>query len=78
VVLMKKFDAGGIWSSPKAPRHPHHAGAGPVSAADGAPDFDSARPVAFRLKFCTSAPFSAALKADVLARWPGCWSNITA
>ncbi len=26
---------------------------------------------AFRFKFCTSAPFSAALKADVLARWPG-------
>ena len=23
------------------------------------------------MKFCTSAPFSAALKADVLARWPG-------
>ena len=26
---------------------------------------------AFRMKFSTSAPFSAALKADVLARWPG-------
>jgi long-chain acyl-CoA synthetase len=25
----------------------------------------------FRFKFCTSAPFSAELKADVLARWPG-------
>jgi acyl-CoA synthetase (AMP-forming)/AMP-acid ligase II len=25
----------------------------------------------FLYKFCTSAPFSAALKADVLARWPG-------
>ena len=23
------------------------------------------------MKFCTSAPFSAALKADVLKRWPG-------
>ena len=23
------------------------------------------------MKFCTSAPFAAALKADVLARWPG-------
>ncbi|WP_406624314.1 class I adenylate-forming enzyme family protein [Acidovorax sp. SDU_ACID1] len=31
-------------------------------------DFDLS---AFRFKFCTSAPFSAALKADVLARWPG-------
>ncbi|HEX7889340.1 MAG TPA: class I adenylate-forming enzyme family protein [Ramlibacter sp.] len=25
----------------------------------------------FRMKFCTSAPFSAQLKSDVLARWPG-------
>jgi acyl-CoA synthetase (AMP-forming)/AMP-acid ligase II len=25
----------------------------------------------FRMKFCTSSPFSAALKRDVLARWPG-------
>jgi long-chain acyl-CoA synthetase len=25
----------------------------------------------FRMKFCTSAPFAAALKADVVARWPG-------
>jgi long-chain acyl-CoA synthetase len=25
----------------------------------------------FVMKFCTSAPFSAALKADILARWPG-------
>ena len=25
----------------------------------------------YQMKFCTSAPFSAALKADVLARWPG-------
>lgn len=26
---------------------------------------------AFQMKFCTSAPFAAALKADILARWPG-------
>ncbi len=26
---------------------------------------------AFRAKFCTSAPFNAALKADILKRWPG-------
>lgn len=25
----------------------------------------------FQVKFCTSAPFSADLKADILARWPG-------
>ena len=23
------------------------------------------------MKFCTSAPFAAALKADIVARWPG-------
>ncbi|MES2753435.1 MAG: AMP-binding protein [Pseudomonadota bacterium] len=35
------------------------------------PDFDSFDLASFRLKTCTSAPFSAALKADVVARWPG-------
>ena len=35
------------------------------------PDFDSYDLSSFRMKFCTSAPFAAALKADVLARWPG-------
>ncbi|NML48571.1 acyl--CoA ligase [Ramlibacter sp. G-1-2-2] len=35
------------------------------------PDFDRHDLGAFRMKFCTSAPFAAALKADVLARWPG-------
>jgi long-chain acyl-CoA synthetase len=35
------------------------------------PDFDRHDLSSFRMKFCTSAPFSARLKADVLARWPG-------
>jgi acyl-CoA synthetase (AMP-forming)/AMP-acid ligase II len=35
------------------------------------PDFDSFDLSSFRMKFCTSAPFAAPLKADVLARWPG-------
>jgi acyl-CoA synthetase (AMP-forming)/AMP-acid ligase II len=35
------------------------------------PDFDKHDLSSFRMKFCTSAPFSAALKAAVLARWPG-------
>ena len=35
------------------------------------PDFDRYDLSAFRMKFCTSAPFAAALKADILARWPG-------
>ena len=35
------------------------------------PEFDSLDLSSFRYKFSTSAPFSAALKADVLQRWPG-------
>jgi acyl-CoA synthetase (AMP-forming)/AMP-acid ligase II len=35
------------------------------------PDFDRHDLRSFLLKFCTSAPFAATLKADVLARWPG-------
>ena len=33
--------------------------------------FDRTDLSSFRMKFCTSAPFSAALKAEVLRRWPG-------
>ncbi|RST31127.1 4-coumarate--CoA ligase [Sphingomonas ginkgonis] len=35
------------------------------------PDFDRFNLSRFISKTCTSAPFSAALKAEVLARWPG-------
>jgi long-chain acyl-CoA synthetase len=35
------------------------------------PDFDAHDLSSFRMKFSTSAPFNAALKADVLKRWPG-------
>ena len=35
------------------------------------PEFDDYNLSHFVMKFCTSAPFHAALKADVLARWPG-------
>jgi acyl-CoA synthetase (AMP-forming)/AMP-acid ligase II len=35
------------------------------------PDFDRYDLSSFRMKLCTSAPFSAALKADILKRWPG-------
>ncbi len=35
------------------------------------PDFDRYDLSSFRMKFSTSAPFAAALKADVLKRWPG-------
>lgn len=35
------------------------------------PDFDKHDLSSFRMKFSTSAPFPAALKAEVLRRWPG-------
>ena len=35
------------------------------------PGFDAHDLSSFRMKLCTSAPFEAALKAQVLARWPG-------
>jgi long-chain acyl-CoA synthetase len=34
-------------------------------------DFDRYDLASFHMKFCTSAPFHAALKADVVKRWPG-------
>lgn len=72
VVLMSKFDAGEYL------RLAQHHGAThtmlvPVQyqrlMARG--DFDQYDLGRFRYKMCTSAPFSAALKAEVLARWPG-------
>jgi acyl-CoA synthetase (AMP-forming)/AMP-acid ligase II len=35
------------------------------------PEFDTFDLSAFQMKFCTSAPFAAELKAQVLERWPG-------
>ena len=35
------------------------------------PDFDSFDLSSYQMKFCTSAPFAAELKADILKRWPG-------
>ncbi|MFM0142888.1 class I adenylate-forming enzyme family protein [Paraburkholderia sp. RL18-085-BIA-A] len=35
------------------------------------PDFDRYDLSSFRAKFCTSAPFAAGIKADVVRRWPG-------
>jgi len=35
------------------------------------PEFDRYDLSGFRAKFCTSAPFAASLKADILKRWPG-------
>lgn len=72
VVLLGKFDARGFLEA--AARHrATHAMLVPVQYQRimALPDFDSFDLTSFRLKTCTSAPFSAALKADVLARWPG-------
>ena len=72
VVLMKKFDAPEYLRLAEAERVTHTMLV-PVqySRLMAHPAFDAADLSAFRMKFCTSAPFSAALKADVLARWPG-------
>jgi acyl-CoA synthetase (AMP-forming)/AMP-acid ligase II len=71
-VLMPRFDAGEFLRL--AERHRvTHAMLVPVQYErilrhDG---FDRADLSSFRIKFSTSAPFSAALKAEVLRRWPG-------
>jgi acyl-CoA synthetase (AMP-forming)/AMP-acid ligase II len=72
VILMAKFDAAGYLAL--AQRHRvTHTMLVPVQYQRimAAPQFGAFDLSSFRVKFCTSAPFSAALKADVLARWPG-------
>jgi len=71
-VLMGKFDARGFLTL--AERHrATHAMLVPVQYQRimALPDFDAFDLSSFRFKTSTSAPFSAALKADVVARWPG-------
>jgi long-chain acyl-CoA synthetase len=72
VVLMKKFDAAKYLEIAQRTRATHTMLV-PVqySRLMARPDFDSFDLSSFQMKFCTSAPFSAALKADVLKRWPG-------
>jgi long-chain acyl-CoA synthetase len=72
VVLMPKFDALGYLHLAER-THATHTMLVPVQyqrlmAHERFDEFDLC---AFHMKFCTSAPFSAALKADVLERWPG-------
>ncbi len=72
VILMAKFDAAGYLAL--AARHRmSHTMLVPVQYQRlmALPGFDAHDLSATRFKFCTSAPFSAALKADVLKRWPG-------
>ena len=72
LVLMAKFDAAGYLRTAQAERVSHTMLV-PVQYQRlmARPDFDQYDLSAFRMKFCTSAPFLAPLKADVLARWPG-------
>ncbi len=72
VVLMRKFDARGFLELSQTHRATH-AMLVPVQYRRlmGIPDFDSFDLSSFRMKTCTSAPFAADLKADILRRWPG-------
>ena len=72
VVLMPKFDAAAYLKLAQS-RRVTHTMLVPVQYQRlmARPDFDSHDLSSFRYKFSTSAPFSAALKADVLQRWPG-------
>jgi long-chain acyl-CoA synthetase len=72
VVLMAKFDAE-KYLALAAKHRVTHTMLVPVQyqrvmALPSFGDFDLS---AFKMKQCTSAPFGAALKADILARWPG-------
>ncbi len=72
VLLMAKFDAAGYLAQAARERVTHTMLV-PVQYQRllARPDFGQHDLRSFRMKFCTSAPFSAALKAEVLARWPG-------
>ncbi len=72
VVLMAKFDARRFLELCERHRVTH-AMLVPVQYRRilDVPDFDSFDLLSFRLKFATSAPFPAELKAEVLRRWPG-------
>ncbi|MBI5258300.1 MAG: acyl--CoA ligase [Burkholderiales bacterium] len=72
VVLMPKFDAGRYLALAQQHRATHTMLV-PVQYQRlmARPDFGQYDLSSFRYKFCTSAPFHADLKADVLKRWPG-------
>ena len=72
VVLMPKFEAGAFLELAQKHRVTH-AMLVPVQYQRlmAYPGFDQFDLSSFRMKFSTSAPFGATLKADVLRRWPG-------
>ena len=72
VVLMPKFDAGQFLELSQRHRATH-AMLVPVQYRRlmQHPDFDRYDLSSYKMKFSTSAPFPADLKAEVLRRWPG-------
>jgi acyl-CoA synthetase (AMP-forming)/AMP-acid ligase II len=72
VILMPKFDAGEYLRLAEHHRVTHTMLV-PVQYRRlmARPDFDDHDLSSFVAKFCTSAPFAADVKADVVARWPG-------
>ena len=72
VVLMAKFDAAKYLALAEQHRATHTMLV-PVQYQRlmAHPDFDRFDLASFRMKLCTSAPFAASLKADILKRWPG-------
>jgi len=72
VVLMAKFDAAQYLALAEAQRITHTMLV-PVQYQRimALPQFDAHDLSSTVTKFCTSAPFGAALKADVVKRWPG-------
>jgi long-chain acyl-CoA synthetase len=72
VVLMKKFDAREFLELSQKHRATHTMLV-PVQYRRimALPDFDRFDLSSYQMKFCTSAPFAAELKADILRRWPG-------
>jgi acyl-CoA synthetase (AMP-forming)/AMP-acid ligase II len=69
---MKKFDARGFLGLSEKHRATHTMLV-PVQYRRimALPDFDRFDLSSYQMKFCTSAPFAADLKADILKRWPG-------
>jgi long-chain acyl-CoA synthetase len=72
VLAPPKFDAGG-WLALAERHRVTHTMLVPVQYQRilAREDFDDYNLSSFVMKFCTSAPFHAALKQDILARWPG-------
>ena len=72
VALLPKFDAAAFLDLAEAARATHTMLV-PVQYRRlmAEPSFDARDLSAFRVKTCTSAPFSAELKQEVLDRWPG-------